>query len=127
MCGQASYHEQLRILFRLGRTCLAEVGQTGSAACSAEVGQCRELDSSDIFAATNVGSVEFTAAPGGTAASELAEFGRLSLQAMRAPLLATGAIDADLLAVAQAQLNDSTQDWLSGMEWIAAWGRTPTG
>jgi SAM-dependent methyltransferase len=63
----------------------------------------------------------------GTAASEVAEFGRLSLKAVRAPLLATGAVDADLLAAAEAQLNDGTHDWLSGMEWIAAWGRTPTG
>lgn len=61
----------------------------------------------------------------GTAASEVAEFGRLSLKALQAPLLATGAVDTDLLAVAEDQLNDSTQDWLSGMEWIAAWGRTP--
>jgi len=63
----------------------------------------------------------------GTATSEVAEFGRLSLKAVRAPLLATGAVDADLLAAAEAQLNDSTQDQLVGVEWIAAWGRTPTG
>ena len=63
----------------------------------------------------------------GTGASEVAEFCRLSLQALRAPLLATGSVDADLLTAAEAQLNDRTQARVVGAQWTAAWGRTPAG
>ena len=61
----------------------------------------------------------------GTAGSDFAEFWRLSLHALRAPLLATGIVDADLLSAAHAQLTDSTQTRIAGTQWIAVWGRTP--
>ena len=63
----------------------------------------------------------------GTGASDVAEFLRLSLHALRAPFLATGAVDADLLAAAEAQLNDRTQARVVGCHWTTVWGRTPAG
>lgn len=61
----------------------------------------------------------------GAGGSKLAEFWRLSLQALHAPLLATGTVDADLLSAAQAQLTDSTQARVVGAQWITVWGCRP--
>jgi hypothetical protein len=63
----------------------------------------------------------------GTGASDVAEFLRLSLQALRAPFLATGAVDADLLAAAEAHLSDRTQARVVGCHWTTAWDGTPAG
>jgi hypothetical protein len=63
----------------------------------------------------------------GTGASEVAEFCRLSLRALRVPLLATGAVDADLFTAAEAQLNDHSQARVVGAQWTTVWGRTPAG
>jgi len=60
-----------------------------------------------------------------TGDSDLAEFLRLNLRALRAPFLATGTVDADLLAAAEAQLNDRTQARVVGGHWTTVWGRTP--
>jgi SAM-dependent methyltransferase len=60
----------------------------------------------------------------GTGGSDLAQFWRLSLQALHEPLLATDSVDADLLSAAQAQLTN-TQARIVGAQWITVWGRNP--
>jgi len=57
-------------------------------------------------------------------ASALADFYRISLRVLSQPLLATGAVDSDLLAAADTQLREPGA-WLVGLHWIAAWGQAP--
>lgn len=55
--------------------------------------------------------------------SDVAEFYRLSLEVLRDALLATGAVHADLITKADAELRDNRVR-LSGCHCIAAWGRS---
>jgi hypothetical protein len=48
----------------------------------------------------------------------------MSLRVLSQPLLATGAVDSDLLEAADAQLHEPGA-WLAGLHWIAAWGQAP--